>query len=116
MRVLLADGERCDVQSHGGTSQGKLREAVHALHIFFVDVCQGIKVLHLPSNVTGIRTGVETSNTANTTFAFQQGLPCGPHPCSQRCDQPHAGDDDPPPYVSFTAGHSRATSVDTSHL
>ena len=71
MGLLRVDGQRCSLQSHGSAGQSKLREAIHAFDVFFVDVRQRIKVFDFASNLTGIRTGVETGNTANTTEALQ---------------------------------------------
>jgi hypothetical protein len=116
MGLLRVDGKRGSLQSHGSTSQSKLREAIHAFHVFFVDVRQRIKILHFASNLTGIRTGIKTGNTANTTCALQQGSPCGLHPYPHRGHEAHTGHDDPPAYTVLSACHSRTTPVCTAHL
>src|SRR5215471_1073395 len=108
-RVLFTDRERRSVQSHGGTGQGKLGEAIHALHLFFIDIHERIEVLHFPRNVTGIIAGIEAGYTANPTFPLQHRTPRGLYPCPYRRHQPHACDDHPP--VHAIPCHRRATPV-----
>src|SRR5262249_9420778 len=107
--ILFIDGERCSVQSHGGTGQGKLGEAIHALHLFFVNIHQRIEVLHFPSNVTGILAATEVVSTPTPTSPLHPRIPRGLSPCPYGRHHPHACD--PPPPVHAIPCHRRATPV-----
>src|SRR5262249_2819832 len=84
--------------------------------VFSVDVHQRIKLLDFRSNLTGIGTGVETGNTANTTGALQEGIPGALHSYPHRRHEAHAGHDDPPAHIVLSAYHSRTTPVCTALL